>query len=169
MKTMMKMKIKDKFIIILYIFLFMLNSCECKSVLCFLQEVDKQCNDMKINNIFVAFRSQEWFSSTSCLMVSTFSGNKPPYVIKYDSSKDSVCSISNNLLVLNKTTDYLTKRQIIEAVKLYEQLQVVALGIDERHNIYIKRDNKTWAKVKDKEKLVGKIKRGIYSNWYEIE
>ena len=162
------MKFKDKHIIFC-IFSVILYSCTYKSDLCLLQHVDKQCKEIKINNIFIAFRSQEWFSSISCLMVSDFLGSKPPYVIKYDSSKDSIYSISNKLLVSNKTIDYLTKRQIIEALRLYNQMQVTALGIDKSYNIYIKQGKKAWVKVKDKEKLVWKVKRNIYSNWYEKE
>jgi hypothetical protein len=71
--------------------------------------------------------------------------------------------------VSNKTIDYLTKRQIIEALRLYNQMQVTALGIDKSYNIYIKQGKKAWVKVKDKEKLVWKVKRNIYSNWYEKE
>jgi len=68
------MIMKDKYkIIILSISAFMLYSCKCESDLSFLQQVDKKCNEIKINNIYVAFRSQEWFNRTSCLMVSTFS------------------------------------------------------------------------------------------------
>lgn len=167
---MIRMIMKDKYkIIILSISAFMLYSCKCESDLSFLQQVDKKCNEIKINNIYVAFRSQEWFNRTSCLMVSTFSENKPPYVIKYDSSKDSIYSISNKLLVSNKTIDYLTKRQIIEAVKLYNKIQVTQLGIDKNYNIYIKQGKKAWVKVEDKERLVGNTKRNVYSNWYEVE
>mgnify|MGYP003441584845 FL=1 len=102
-------------------------------------------------------------------MVSDFLGSKPPYVIKYDSSKDSIYSISDKLLVLNKTSDYLTKLQIIEAVKLYNKIQVTQLGIDKSYNIYIKQGKKAWVKVEDKERIVGNAKRNVYSNWYEIE
>ena len=164
----MRMKFKDKHIIFC-IFSVILYSCTCKSDLCLLQHVDKQCKEIKINNIFIAFRSQEWFSGISCLMVSDFLGSKPPYVIKYDSSKDSIYSISDKLLVLNKASDYLTKLQIIEAVKLYNKIQVTQLGIDKSYNIYIKQGKKAWVKVEDKERIVGNAKRNVYSNWYEIE
>lgn len=136
-----------------------------------MQQIDLLYKKPEINDISVSFRNRKLFSNMNYLFVSKFVGNEPPYIVVYNSSVDSIYSISKKLLISSKVADYLTKQQIIDAVRLYKQMQVPQLGIDLDNNLYIRIDEgrPTYVKVFNKGNVIGKLKKNIYNNWYELE